>query len=221
MRIIAAINSKGGTGKSSIVRALAVRAAQDWPAERDGPPRVAVVDLDPQQTVAEWWHRRGEDPNIRLLRGVTTAREASDWLEHNGAGLEVVFIDTPPGHLHELADVAAMADVAIIPVRPDYDNLLASRDALAITQMTGRPTLALLTQCPPTSTAFEDTARAGLEDAGVTVAAKVTKHRVAWSRALDVGKSPAEIDKKVADEINAIWDEINASGQEVSDGGKA
>ena len=51
MICIAVVNSKGGTGKTTLAAALAVRAAKEG-------KRVAMVDLDPQHSLAEWFNMR-------------------------------------------------------------------------------------------------------------------------------------------------------------------
>lgn len=55
MKIVAMAARKGGSGKSTLTAHLAVAAIQDG-------LRVAIVDLDPQATVAEWADERGDDP---------------------------------------------------------------------------------------------------------------------------------------------------------------
>lgn len=55
MKIVAMAARKGGSGKSTLTAHLAVAAIQDG-------LRVAIVDLDPQATVAEWADEPGDDP---------------------------------------------------------------------------------------------------------------------------------------------------------------
>ena len=64
MIVIAVVNSKGGTGKTTLASALSVRAAKDS-------KRVAMVDLDPQKSLIAWWQRRGktDKPNDIRRRG--------------------------------------------------------------------------------------------------------------------------------------------------------
>ncbi|MEQ8822976.1 MAG: ParA family protein [Filomicrobium sp.] len=211
---IGVINSKGGVGKSSLVRALAVRAAKDFPPENeDDSARVAVADLDPQQTVAQWWARRSQNVGwqagkVELLIGATTAQEVEDRLSYSPHAFEYVFLDTPPGHLMEVEDVVRLSDIVLIPIRPDYDTVLASRDALAIQQNSGTPALAILTQCPTNALAFGETAREALESVGVTVAKAGTTMRITWSKAFDTGKSPAELKGVAGTEIDDIWREV-------------
>ena len=67
MRVVTLASTKGGTGKTTLCAALAVRAAEE--AELD----VALLDLDPQESLASWWTRRGKTKNPKLIEvGATT-----------------------------------------------------------------------------------------------------------------------------------------------------
>jgi CobQ/CobB/MinD/ParA nucleotide binding domain len=74
MHIIGVLNGKGGVGKTTLTACLAVRAA------KDGAAQVAVVDLDPANSYAEWYARRGSPDNPTLFRGVDRASDAVEAL---------------------------------------------------------------------------------------------------------------------------------------------
>ena len=52
MKTIVILNSKGGVGKSSITRHLAVAAEHEYPGT------VVLCDTDPQGSLADWWNAR-------------------------------------------------------------------------------------------------------------------------------------------------------------------
>ena len=70
MKVIAVVNSKGGTGKTTLASALSVRAAKES-------KRVAMVDLDPQRSLVAWWQRRGKSDNPTIFEGAETAGACS------------------------------------------------------------------------------------------------------------------------------------------------
>jgi chromosome partitioning protein len=62
LRVITLANPKGGVGKTTICSALAVRAGEES-------RRVALLDLDPQESLASWWTRRGKTkPRVKRRR---------------------------------------------------------------------------------------------------------------------------------------------------------
>src|SRR5437667_8085851 len=85
--IVGFVSQKGGTGKSTLARALgAVVAAAGL--------RVKIADLDPQQqTVLEWEKLRNESQDLPSItvEGFDTAAEAITSAEHD----ELLIIDAP------------------------------------------------------------------------------------------------------------------------------
>src|SRR5262245_9710492 len=83
LRVITFASVKGGVGKSTLCSALAVRASKDS-------KRVALLDLDPQESLASWWTRRGRTRNPKLHE-VDATTEAIELLISEG--WEWVFVD--------------------------------------------------------------------------------------------------------------------------------
>jgi chromosome partitioning protein len=86
MFTISMVSQKGGTGKSSIVVALAVEAS------RRG-FEVAVIDIDPQQSAVKWSDRRQtENPTVfsaqasRLKQTLDKVRDDADFTFIDTAG---------------------------------------------------------------------------------------------------------------------------------------
>src|SRR5262245_41517917 len=86
--IVALTQTKGGSGKSTIAQNLAVEAV------RDG-RRVLLVDLDPAQSAAKWWRRRGGPANPMLETTVRSLGTLIDAIEKKAGGPDVVILDTP------------------------------------------------------------------------------------------------------------------------------
>ena len=124
MIVIAVVNSKGGTGKTTLAAALAVRAAKES-------KRVAMVDLDPQRSLAEWYNMRaGATGNPRMFANERDAGAAREKLERDG--WDWVFMDGPPGAVVTVKEMVDAADFAVIPVKPSGIDLLATVEAVAL-----------------------------------------------------------------------------------------
>lgn len=133
MHVVVVANQKGGAGKTTVTRNLAVAAGDD----------VAIVDRDPQGSVTAWWNRRkAETPAL-----VPMAGSLADTLDAlRDAGARLVFIDTPPAANAELADIIGVADLVVIPVRPSPDDLDAVGPTLDLIAAARKPFVFVLTQ---------------------------------------------------------------------------
>jgi VirC1 protein len=109
MQVIALASRKGGAGKTILASHLAVVA------EAAGAGPVALVDTDPQGGLAGWWNARtAETPKwIDPVDGLPAAVAGA-----STAGYGVLIIDTPPSVAEMIAEVIAVADLVVIPVRP-------------------------------------------------------------------------------------------------------
>ena len=117
MKIIAALNEKGGTGKTTV--AINIGAA----LHRQG-KAVVIVDADPQGTARDW--RAATPLNIDLPIVVPVDRPQA--LESVLRGLEAdyVIVDTPAKAAQTAAAVVRLADVALIVLQPSGPDVWAS-----------------------------------------------------------------------------------------------
>ena len=140
MRIIALVTQKGGSGKSTIASSLAVAAAETGET-------VIVVDMDPQASLTRWAKVR-EEKNI----GVTTftpGKLASAVAAMEKAGVTTVIIDTPGTDSPASQAAMKVADICIIPARPNVFDLWASESTRKQLRALRREYAFLLNQCPP------------------------------------------------------------------------
>lgn len=203
MRVITVASTKGGVGKTTLASALAVKAASES-------ERVAMVDLDPQGSLAAWWARRGRSKNPEIFTGADTASEAVEKLAL--AGWDYVFIDTPPAFVATIEDAVTSADLTIVPLRASALDLIGSEDAVFIAREAQREHLAVINDAEPRWKTTE-AAREYLLTARVPVACTIIAHRQAYLAAMTRGLTGPEIDKrdrKAADEIDQLWLEIKS-----------
>jgi len=106
---------KGGLGKTTLARTIAVCAAQDDLS-------VAIADLDPQKSFLKWYARRPEEMSrIELLdAGMEDAKELMDL-----GGYDLIIIDTPPGieaYPMAIQDLTVGATLTLVPCGPSIDD---------------------------------------------------------------------------------------------------
>jgi len=117
MKTIVIAAQKGGAGKTTLARNLAVAASQDGRT-------VLCLDLDPQGSLRAWWEGReadapamlDRDPAPHALRATLNAAQAQ---------FDLCIIDTQPAAPEWLAEALGAADLVLIPVRPSPDDLRA------------------------------------------------------------------------------------------------
>ena len=210
MKVITCASSKGGVGKTTLTSALAVRAARDGPNGK----RVAMVDLDPQSSLADWWKRRGRTENPTIFTGADKASEAIEKLELTERP-DFVFIDTPPAFLVVLQDAIESADLAVIPLKASALDLIASEDAVMMAREAGVSHLCVINDADPRWKTTHS-ARDYLLAADVPVADAIITHRQPYLGAMSYGKTGPEIERKkkgeaksaTEAEIDALWDEV-------------
>lgn len=200
MQVIVIASQKGGTGKSTMARHLAVAAGQEAPT--------VLVDLDPQHTTHGWWERRtAEQPELAeidtggVAKAVRQARHRSRY--------DYVVIDTPPAHDDVRAVEAglAVADLVIVPVRASPDDLTAVGSTVALVRKHGKPFFFVVTQVVQNSR-LATQATTALSQHG-PVATSLIGHRVAYPESMIDGRSVLEAlpeTHKAVRETRALWD---------------
>ena len=200
MHVIGFVAQKGGGGKTTLASSLAVHAASRKST-------VGLLDMDPQQSLAEWYERRGQPKNPQLYTGVDTASEAIELL--GAEGLDYLFIDTGPGLLHAIEPVIAVSDLIVVPVKASAFDLMAIAPTLEVARDSGKPYLVVLNE--NISSKMESTASELLGSEDHPVAKTIIKQRVAYRSAATTGHTGPERDDRCTDEINALWNDVKAA----------
>ncbi len=156
MRVISFVAQKGGVAKSTTALGLACAAAAAGKA-------VAVLDMDPQASAAEWAETRTKRPGVAQLADPAGLADALE--DARGQGLDWLVIDTPPRADGTAGMVASVSDLVFVPVLPGVFDVRAIRPTLVEIYRTRSHlrTHLLLTLCPP---------RTGPRDAPAVVAAR-------------------------------------------------
>lgn len=196
MKVIVLASQKGGAGKTTLTAHLAIAA------EKDGVKSV-LIDTDPQASLAAWWkERKAETPAFVT----TTLKELPEKLDAlKKAGIDFVFIDTPPAIATTISAVLNVADFVLIPTRPSPHDLRAIEQTLELTKKSGCNFGFVLTQAKANSRLTVQAATF-LSAHGI-IAPAIIHDRVDFAGSMIDGRSVLEIDPKgrSAAEIMELW----------------
>lgn len=120
--VIAAINGKGGAGKTTALMNIAGEYAL-----RGG--SVAMIDMDPRNNLMKWWtdcQAKDAQPGGIEVYSHKTARGLDRWMEESSAAFDHVLIDTPGEDTSIVDPVIAGADLVISPIQPSKREVLGA-----------------------------------------------------------------------------------------------
>lgn len=185
MNVLAIIGQKGGNGKTTTALGLAVAASL---AGRD----VAVIDLDPQTTAANWSDRRGKETPAVVSCQVSRLGHVLEAAEQGGADLAI--IDTPGKSTDALIAAARAADFVLMPVQPqlyDIETLASLKDVLTLA---GNPSAAVFVNRAPIQGKRHTETQEAAAEQGFTVCPIVIYARAAHGDAGNIGQAAVEYD---------------------------
>lgn len=191
MGIIAVAGRKGGIGKSTIAGNLAAELTErGW--------RVAVLDADPQHSLAAW-AEQGEGLLSRTVEKVKGGD--ADTLRSKVRSLEksanLIIIDTPPGMPETTFQAALVADLMLLPCGASPLDLFALKDALSLAlraraqRRSKKPRIRLVPSRVPANTNLGRGLAASLENMGKKVLPPIGQ-RIAVAEAVATGLTMME-----------------------------
>ncbi len=206
-RVITIAQRKGGAGKTTLAAQLAVA----WVTSG---ARVALLDIDPQGSLATWVglrRKRLGDMTIGFEFAALPGWRAEQWIGNHARDADFVIIDSPPHVETEARIVVRSAGLVLVPVQPSPLDLWATEATLAMARDERRPAIAVLNRVPPRSSASERVA-VDLAALGATVAAGRIGNRVALVQAMEQGLGVLETARAslAAAEIAALAAELRS-----------
>jgi chromosome partitioning protein len=123
--VIAAINGKGGAGKTTALMNIAGEYAL-----RGG--HVAMIDMDARNNLMKWWtdcREKDAQPDGIEVYSHKTARGLARWMEDNDSVFDHVLIDTPGEDTSIVDPVIAASDLVISPIQPSKREVLGAIDS--------------------------------------------------------------------------------------------
>jgi chromosome partitioning protein len=198
VKTIAMISRKGGSGKSTLTIHLAVAAIQAGHS-------VGIIDLDPQQSAAEWSDSRDIGPDVisgqatRLPKLLDAARNA---------GADLVIIDTPASNADVPQIAAQHSDLCLIPCRASKLDVASNLASHATALAAQKPVFVVFNGEPNRRAAVIDELREVLAGRGVEAAPQIIRERVIFSESMSQGSSALEMDpsSKGASEIRSLYE---------------
>ncbi len=197
VRIVVFASQKGGSGKTTLSGHIAVEA------ERTGDGPVALIDTDPQGSLAKWWNARAASTPAFAHTKLEDLDACIDHLK--SLGFKTIVVDTPPAVTQTIAHVVARADLVIVPTRPSPHDLRAVGPTVDIAESLKKPLVFVVNSATARARITSETAVA-LSQHGV-VAPVTLHHRVDFAASMIDGRTVGDIrpDSKSAREIAALW----------------
>jgi chromosome partitioning protein len=198
MRVIVFASQKGGSGKTTLAGHVAVQAA------RMGHGPVALIDTDPQGSLAKWWNVRDTDEPAFIQSVFTNLFQDLD--QARLEGFKLVVIDTPPAVTRAITEVVSFADLVVLPTRPSPHDLRAVGATVDIVEAKSKQMVFVVNAATPRAKITSEAAIA-LSQHG-TVAPVTIHHRVDYAASMTDGRTVMEADPegRSAKEIAMLWD---------------
>ena len=202
MYVIVFASQKGGSGKTTLCGQLAVEA------ERAGAGPVALIDTDPQGSLADWWNARAAETPAFVKTSFSHMKE--DLEELRARGTKLVFIDTPPAVTETIKAVVDHADLVVIPTRPSPHDLRAVGATVDIIEGLGKPLVFAVNGATCRARITGETAVA-LSQHG-TVAPVTVHQRVDFATSMIDGRTVSEINagSRSAEEVDGLWQYLSS-----------
>lgn len=202
MKIIVLASQKGGVGKTTLCGHLGVEAAATG-------KRVALIDTDPQGSLAAWWNEREASQPAFISSSINTLEKDIEAVRQ--AGFDFVLIDTPPAVTSTIETVVALADLVVIPTRPSPHDLRAVGATVDIVNEAKKRMVFVINGAANRAKISTDAAIA-LSQHGA-VCPTVIYQRTDFASSMIDGRTAQEVDaaSKSAVEIKELWKYVNTN----------
>jgi chromosome partitioning protein len=212
-RIIAVVNQKGGSGKTTISMQLAGALSR-----RKG--RVLVVDADPQGTATRWAASAEDDhPFPAAVVGLSAAnnkvhREVRKFVDN----YDYIIIDCPPAADSPVPQSALLvADLALVPIIPSPLDMWAAvgiREVISTVSDLNEDLRArlIINQCQPNTTLAQEALEV-LPEFGIELCNTYICQRQVYRQSAVFGQTVHDFGSKATaatEEIEALTDEVLA-----------
>ena len=178
--VITIAQQKGGAGKTMLAANLAAAVATGR--------RTALLDIDPQRSLARWHAIRAARPNPCAAIAFS---EISGWrlgneLDRLRRDYDLVVVDTPPHIDTDSRRAIRIADLVLVPVQPSAPDLWAAEGTLALSAAEKRRAMLVLNRAPA-SAGLRLKALGEVQATGHTLLAASLGNRAGFAHAFALG----------------------------------
>jgi chromosome partitioning protein len=199
--VITVAQQKGGAGKTMLAAQLAAAMAGDR--------RVALLDIDPQGSLARWHAlRAGRKVPAIHLSAVSGWRLAGE-LDRLRQGFDVLIVDSPPVIDTDAKLAVRAAGLVLVPMQPSPPDLWAAEGTLKLAAAEKRPVRVVLNRAPAGGK-LRSLVEAELARAGTPALAATLGNRTGFALAFAQGLGITETAPKslAAAELRAVLAEL-------------
>lgn len=201
MQVMSFASQKGGAGKTTLAGHIAVQA------ERMGKGPVALLDADPQGSLADWWNERAAETPVFVKTSIENL--TSDIERLRDLGIELLIIDTPPAITSTIATVIGLSDLVVSPTRPSPHDLRSVVRTVELAESLDKPLLFVVNAAPARARITVNVAVA-LSQHG-TLAPTIVHQRADFASSMIDGRTVMEIPRSSpsAEEITELWEYLD------------
>lgn len=185
MPIISCLSQKGGAGKSTLARGIAVEFARNgW--------TVQIADLDEAQRSTFNWARRREDSD--LTPPIEVALYANPKAALRAASLfDLLVVDGKPYASAQTLELAQSSDLVVIPTGTTVDDLEPALGLATELSMKGvkRDQIIIAVMKAPTHREAMDT-QSSIRDWGFKCPPGFMEFKASYGKAMDTGRAMTE-----------------------------
>jgi len=204
-RIITVAQQKGGTGKTTVAAHLAVALSHRGSS-------VAILDVDPQGSLGEWFEARerrlGEAATgmrFRTASGWGARREARDLARDH----DFVVIDTPPKSDSDARPAIEVANLVAVPVQPTPVDVWSTDSTLTMIARERANGLLVINRVTQRARLAAEMV-AVIRGLGCVAASAQLGNRIGFAASMGQGSTVLELEPsgKAAQEVEALAEEI-------------